>query len=156
MRRATLVPLIAILLGATLAGCSSIERLSSPEPSATPASFPGITRVLGPKGIFIDTIVSGDAGCADTGLAKTAISFRASGLDQPAPIALRLYRFADDAALQRRLGDLSTCAASYVTAPERFIRIVVSPYVVQGDGTLAPEFEQVLTDGLRIAATDGG
>ena len=61
MRRATLVPLIAILLGATLAGCSSIERLSSPEPSATPASFPGITRVLGPKGIFIDTIVSGDA-----------------------------------------------------------------------------------------------
>lgn len=160
MRRALIAPgpglVIAILLAGQLAGCSSLARLSSPEPSPTPAGFPGITRVLGPQGIAIDTIVSGDAGCADQGLARTAISFRASGLDQATPLALRLYRFADDEALRRRLGDLSTCATAYVTDPERFVQIVVTPYVVQGEGPLAPEFERVLTEGLRTAAADGG
>lgn len=136
----------------SLGGC----RLAEAEPSPTPADFAGITRVLGPHGISVDATVSGDAGCADANLARTAISFQAHGLDQPNAVAVHLYRFNDDAALQRNIGAIGTCAKSYVGDSSQFVQIVASPYVVVGQGPWGASFTQTLTDGLKAAAGSGG
>lgn len=146
-------PLVAVLLALTLvlAGC----RLAAPEPSPTPADFPGITRVLGPLGITVDTVVSGDAGCDDRELARTAISFRASGLDQAEPVPLHLYRFHDETALQEHLGEVATCARAYVADADRLEQIVAGPYVLIGEGPWAERFGATLSQGLERAAAGG-
>lgn len=150
-RRFTLAAAIAVAAIA-LGGC----RLAAAEPSPTPADFAGITRVLGPRGINVDSTVSGDAGCADRELARTAISFQAAGLDQPSPVPVHLYRFNDDAALQRNIGAIGTCARSYVADSSQFVEIVASPYVVVGQGPWGATFTRTLTDGLKTAASSGG
>ena len=62
-------------LALLLAGCNP----SAVPPSPTPADFGGITQILQTRGLTIVAVRSGDAGCPDTTLAKTAISFQASG-----------------------------------------------------------------------------
>ncbi len=153
-RRTALAAIAVLLVGASvrLGGC----QLAEAEPSPTPADFAGITRVLGPLGVTVDQIVSGDAGCVNVDLARTAISFRAKGVDQPSAVPVHLYRFNDDAALQRNIGAIGTCATSYVTDPGQFVQIVASPYVIVGQGPWGPSFTKALTDGLRTAGTSGG
>lgn len=148
------IAFVALLVGASVAlgGC----KLAEAEPSPTPADFAGLTRVIGPLGIAVDQTVSGDAGCADAALARTAISFRAGGLDQRNPVPVHLYRFNDDTALQRNIGAIGTCATAYVTDAAQFIQIVESPYVIVGQGPWGPIFTRTLTDGLRTAARSGG
>lgn len=144
--------LAALALAGSLAGC----RLAASEPSPTPASFPGITRVLGVAGITTGSIVAGDPGCPDPALSKTAIAFTAVGLDQPTPVPLHLYRFADDEALGRNLSAIAACAATFVTDPEQYVQLVASPYVVVGEGPWGAAFTETLTKGLEAAASSGG
>lgn len=152
--RVRTLALASLLLGSavSLAGC----RLAAAEPSPTPADFAGITRVLGPHGIAVDGTVSGDAGCPDPNLARTAISFQAHGLDQPDAVVVHLYRFNDDAALQRNIGAIGACAKSFISDSSQFVQIVASPYVVVGQGPWGASFTQTLTDGLKTAAEAGG
>ena len=82
--------MVAVLFVTSLAACSTI---SVGAPSPTPADFPGIAGELTQRGITVDRIVSGDGGCADTNLARTAIAFDASGLDQATPVRVRVYIF---------------------------------------------------------------
>ena len=84
LRRRSL-PLAAVLLAAALVGaCGTI---STTPPAPTPADFQGIASEITKRGIAIDHIVSGDAGCTDPALIPTAIGFTANGLDQADPDA---------------------------------------------------------------------
>lgn len=135
-----------------VAGCTT----SSVPPAPTPADFGGITHLFRTSGLTIGDVVSGDAGCPDTNLARTAIRFRASGLDQATPVPVYLYIFNDQAAFQRRASDVARCAESYVTDPANLESIDVSPYVLAGQGPWASAFRQALRAGLTAAAGNGG
>lgn len=147
--RAVVFALASLL---TLAGCTTSNVPVAP----TPADFGGITQVLRARGITVTDVVSGDAGCPDTELAKAAIAFRMSGLDQTTPVLARLYVFADQAASARRAGDVAACTRSYVTDPALLESIDVSPYVLAGSGPWGPAFRTQLRGGLTVAAGDGG
>lgn len=135
-----------------LAGCT----ISSSPPAPTPADFGGISQVLRDDGITVSDVVSGDAGCPGSDLARAAIHFTMSGLDQPEPVSAYLYIFNDQAAFQRRAGDVAQCAQSYVTDPARFESIDVSPYVLAGQGPWGSQLKAQLRAGLTTAAGNGG
>jgi hypothetical protein len=147
-----LAAVIVASVATLVAGCGAATR----PPSATPADFPGITRVLGPLGISVTDIVSGDAGCSDTHLAPTGISFHASGLDQATPVPLRVYIFHDDAAFQRNLDAVDACARSFITDPAQYQKLEASPYVLVGQGPWGERFAAALRQSLQSAATGGG
>src|SRR4051812_21297299 len=81
-----------------LGACGTI---SFTEPPATPTDFPGLTGRLNAAGIKVGDFVSGDAGCDDGDLGRTAIRFTAHGLDQASPETLYLYVFRDRDAFER-------------------------------------------------------
>ena len=101
-------------------------------------------------------VVSGDAGCPNSDLSKAAIAFTASGLDEPNPVRVYLYRFNDRDAFQRRSGDVAGCAASYVQDPSAFESVDISPYVMAGQGPWGARFRTAIRDALTTAAGDGG
>lgn len=141
-----------LVVAGILAGCTA----SSSPVAPTPADFGGITQVLQARGISIVDVVSGDAGCPDASLARAAIRFRMSGLDQASPVTAYLYVFGTQAAFERRAGDVATCARSYVTDPSGLESIDVSPYVIAGQGPWAPGLRAQVRAGLTVAAGNGG
>ena len=147
-RRAILLAISALFL----AGCGSVFG-SPPVPGAEP--FPGITGHLGRYGVDVLSWTSGDAGCDDPTLAPTAIRFQAQGLDQAAPVLLRIYIFRNKDAWDRRLADVDTCVAAWATDPATFQIVQVSPYVLAGQGPWPPGFEQAIRQGLTEAAGNG-
>ena len=149
MRLAVLAGILAVLA----AGCGSI--IGTP-PAPTPADFPGLAASLARRGIVIDHIVSGDAGCDDPGLVPTAIRFDASGLDQPAPTRVYVYIFRNHEAFERLLPDVASCASRYVTDPEGEPWVPVSPFILSGPGPWAPGFRDAITEGVTEAAGTGG
>lgn len=151
LRPRRFVPLLAAVLA--LAGCGTI---SSTPPPATPTDFPGLAGRLNAAGIEARDWISGEAGCADGELRKTAIRFEAAGLDQAEPVTLYLYVFRNRAAFERNLGSIGPCAAAYVTDAGAFEQVEQSPYVVAGQGPWAPEFEAALRRTLELAAGTGG
>ena len=65
-----LVPgLVMLLVTLVVAGCNYVETVP---PSPSPADFQGVATELAKRGIKIDHVVSGDAGCTDKVLAPTA------------------------------------------------------------------------------------
>jgi len=146
--------LVALLLGASLltGACGTIST-SSPEP--TPGDFQGIATELSKRGIVIDDIVSGDAGCADRVLIQTAIGFTASGIDQPEPGRIYLYIFRNRDAFERLRATVDQCARSFVTDPETFETVEQSPYVVAAQGPWAAGFEAAVREALEVAAGTG-
>ena len=72
------------------AGCSAFTPQS---PKPTPTEFAGIVAELAQVGVGVDNVVSGDPGCDDQRLARTAIAFDASRVDQPTPTRVYLYAF---------------------------------------------------------------
>jgi hypothetical protein len=137
------------LVALVVAGCGQQIGVS---PAPTAADFPGIAGFLSRHGIGLDKITSGDAGCNDAELARTAIRFAASGLDQPTPITLRIYIFGDQDAYDRRRLSVDACARAWITNPDDLISIDASPFVVMGQGPVGPEFASALRTGLREAA----
>lgn len=133
-------------------GCGTIST-SSPEP--TPGDFQSIATELSKRGIVIDDIVSGDAGCEDRILVQTAIAFTASGLDQSQPGRLYLYIFRNREAFERLRATVDACAGSFVTDPETFETIEQSPYVMAAQGPWAAGFEASVREALQVAAGTG-
>ena len=144
---------LVLVVAAVAAACSSITVTP---PAPTPADFPGIAGALGKRGIVIDNIVSGDAGCGDATLIPTAIRFDASGLDQPVPTRAYVYIFRNRAVFDRLLPDVVLCAGAYVTDEEGEPWIALSPFVLTGPGPWPPAFRDAMADGLREAAGTGG
>jgi hypothetical protein len=134
-----------------LVGCG---RAGQP-PSPTPADFSGMRDDLAAAGITVANVLSGDAGCADPSLAKTAIAFDASGLDQLQPVRIRVYIFRDRDAWQRLSAGVATCARSYVTDPATYESLAPSPYVVSGQGPWAAGFAAALKTAFTAAAGSG-
>ncbi len=135
-----------------VAGCGLVE---TGPPAPTPADFQGIATEVVKRGVMIDGIVSGDAGCDDPVLAPTAIAFNASGLDQASPARIYLYIFRNRDSFERLRATIDTCAGRYITDPETFESIEQSPFVATGQGPWAPAFEAALRTGLETAAGTG-
>ncbi len=108
------------------------------------------------RGIVIDNVVSGDAGCDDRVLAPTAIAFDASGLDQPTKVRVYMYIFRNRAAFERLRSTIDDCARTFVTDPETYELIEQSPFVLVGQGPWGTQFEAALRAGLEVAAGTGG
>jgi hypothetical protein len=138
---------LVIVVATLLAGCGLVSHTP---PAATAGPFPTIAGQLTLHGIQVTGIVSGDAGCADANLAKTAIGFEAVGLDQATPVRLHVYIFKDRATYERLRSTVDQCAASFVTDPTTFESVEASPYVVAGQGPWGPVFR----DNIRAAITE--
>ena len=136
-----------------LAACGTIATKPAP---ATPTDFPGLAGRLSVAGIQASDWVSGDPGCDDQELGRTAIRFVARGLDQAEPVTLYLYIFRNRDAFERNREAIAPCAASFVTDPETFEQVEQSPYVVASQGPWAPRFEAALRMTLESAAGTGG
>jgi hypothetical protein len=121
----------------------------------TPAGFPGIASVLSDRGIAVTNIVSGDAGCDDPLIAKTAIGFDASGADQAAPVRIHIFIFRNRDTYLRQRASVDHCAAAFVTDPEAYETEESSPYVAVGQGPWAPGFKERLRAALVQAAGTG-
>ena len=144
--------LIALLAGlAGLAGCG----LTASPPAPTPADFQGLAGDVVKRGIQIEHLVSGDAGCDDTTLKQTAIGLDAYGLDQDRPTRLYFYIFRNRASFERLRQTVDACATSYATDPASFESIEASPFVVASAGPWAPEFKAALRAAITEAAGTG-
>jgi hypothetical protein len=147
-----LIRAVALLLALTVAGCGNL--LQSP-PAPTPADFQGIAGDVVQRGIRIDHIVSGDAGCPDAELKKTAIAFDATGLDQATPVRVYLYIFRNRESYERLRATIDDCARTYVTNAEAFESVETSPYVVAGQGPWGQRFKTNLRAAIEQAAGTG-
>lgn len=143
------VALMALAVGA----CSFVETTP---PAPTPADFPDTAIKLVQRGVVIENVVSGDAGCDDRVLAPTAIAFDASGLDQPTKVRVYLYVFRNRESFERLRSSVDDCARSFVTDPETYESIEQSPFVLVGQGPWGAKFEAALRGGLEVAAGTGG
>ena len=140
------------IVALAVAGCGFVETTP---PAPTPADFQGIASEFVKRGVVIDHIVSGDAGCDDVVLAPTAIGFDATGLDQPTKVRIYLYIFRNRATFERLRSTIDACARAYVTDPQIFESAEQSPFVMAGQGPWGPKFEAALRKGVEIAAGTG-
>jgi hypothetical protein len=146
------VAALALAAAMAVAGCGTISRTP---PAATPADFPGMAGVFTQHGIKVDRIVSGDAGCDDANLGKTAIGFDAWGLDQATPVRVHVFIFRNRATYDRLRSTIDGCAARFVTDPETFESVETSPYVMAGQGPWGALFKDSLRSALAEAAGTG-
>jgi hypothetical protein len=149
--RLAVVP-AALAIALLVAGCGV---LTTTPPAPTPADFQGIASEIVRRGIAIDHLVSGDAGCNDAVLNPTAIGLDASGLDQAEPVRLYLYIFRNREVYERLRSSVDECAQSFVTDPQTFESIESSPFVMAGQGPWAPEFKAALREALTVASGTG-
>jgi hypothetical protein len=147
-RRSALVALLAL----TLAGCGSGLDAIHGSPKATPTDFAGLAKRFARFDLAVDTVVSGDAGCADQGLAPMAISFTIVGLGEATPLAARLYRFRNDDSYTRLRSSVDACAAEWITDPTGLLMIDASPYVLVMEGATDQAFIDALRTSLNEAA----
>ena len=150
--RVRMPALLTLLSVALLAGCSALLDAA---PTPTPQPFPGIAGELGRFGVEVISWTAGDAGCDDPTLSPTAIRFDAKGLDQPAPVHIRIYIFKNREAWERRSTDVETCAAAWATELATFELLQISPYVVAGQGPWPPQFDAAVRAGITAAAGTG-
>ena len=145
---------LGVVLIATLVLGACNVLLEKP-PAPTPADFAGISGDLTNRGITVEHVVSGDAGCDDPTLRQTAIAFDAQGLDQAAPTRVYVYIFRDRDTFERLRQTVDACARSYVTDPSAFQSVEVSPFVAASAGPWGPEFRNAVRDALSEAAGTG-
>ena len=146
---------ILFLAALIVAIASACGRISTAEPAPTPADFTGIATELSKRGVGINDIVSGDAGCQDPVLVPTAIGLTARGLDQSKPVRLYLYIFRNRESFDRLRSSIDACAAAFVTDPDTFESVEQSPFVIAGQGPWAPDFEAAIREALVVAAGTG-
>jgi len=149
------VPLfLAFVLAACIAfgACEADNNPANP----TPASIPRTLEVLGSQGLVLSNVVSGDPGCADQDLARTAVSMMVWGYDQVTPTRIYFYAFRNRATWERLSASVDACARSYVTDPAAYGSIQASPFVLAGPGPWAPTFAARLRAAVTKAAGNGG
>jgi hypothetical protein len=141
------------LVVALFAACGTIGH-NPPVP--TPADFTGIAGAIAQRGIRVSHVVSGDAGCPDADLGKTAIAFDAVGLDQATPVRLYVYIFRNRATYERLRSTIDACARSYVTNADEYESVETSPFVISGQGPWGASFKSNLRAAIDQAAGTGG
>jgi hypothetical protein len=148
-RRLATLALLGLAAALVLAGC---EALKGQPPEPTPLDFPGIAGQLALQGLTVGRPVSGDAGCTDPTIIPTAIGLDLSGLGVASPLRARVYIFGDDAAYQRRRGDVDRCVAAWATDPANVEFIDASPFVLVVQGPVPAAFKEALVRALTTAA----
>jgi hypothetical protein len=138
--------------GLVLAGCSAFTP-QTPKPTAT--TFSGVVSELALVGVGVKNVVSGDPGCDDQRLARTAISFDATGVDQAETVRVYLYAFKNAKVYDELRPVVDLCARSYVADPDAYAAVDAVPYVLAGPGPWTSEFEDALRDALERAAVGG-
>jgi hypothetical protein len=151
VRRLAVAPIV-LATAFVVAACGV---LTTTPPAPTPADFQGIASEIVRRGIAIEHLVSGDAGCDDPVLNPTAIGLDASGLDQAEQVRLYLFIFRNRQVYERLRASVDECAQSFVTDPATFESIESSPFVLAGQGPWAPEFKAALRDALTEASGTG-
>ncbi len=141
---------LILLLGIVTAACGTSQAAN---PGPTPATFTGIAASLRTQNIFIENVVSGEAGCNDPTLMPEAISFDARGLDQTTPVRVHLYIFGNGSVYTRLRSEVDACAASYVKNPDDYTTVDVTPSVAAGVGPWAPQFKDHLRTALAQAVS---
>lgn len=151
--RASVAASAALLIGllVSLASCGA----STTAPSPTPADFQGIAAELVIHGLHIDHVVSGDAGCDDLTLERTAIALDATGLDQATPTRLFIYIFRNRTSFDKLRETVDGCARSYATNPDTYESVEASPFVVASAGPWAPQFRAAVRAAITKAAGTG-
>jgi hypothetical protein len=139
-------------LALVLAGCGSGLEVIHGSPKATPTDFAGLTQKLANHNLTVDTVVSGDAGCTDQGLAPMAISFTIAGLGEAPPLPARLFRFRNYESYTKLRATVDTCAAEWVKDPANLLMIDASPYVLVMEGATDQAFIDALRTSLHEAA----
>lgn len=132
--------------------CGAFTPTTAP---ATPTDFAGIVAELVTVGVDVNRVVSGDAGCGDERLSRTAIGFDARGLDQPTAVRIHLYAFKNQQVYDELRATVDVCARSYVTDPAAFGAVDEPPYVLAGSGPWGPAFKDALRTALRRAGAGG-
>lgn len=148
-RRSRVAVAMALGAAALLSGCA---RVLETAPAPTPGDFPALASALAARGITVDRIASGDAGCQDAELARTAIRFWASGADQAAPVMARVYIFGTQAGYDRRRQSVDACARSYITDPAQLQQVDAAPFVLMAQGPWAPTFAADVKAAVREVA----
>jgi hypothetical protein len=151
VRRLAVAPIV-LATAFVVAACGV---LTTTPPVPTPADFQGIASEIVRRGIAIEHLVSGDAGCDDPVLNPTAIGLDASGLDQAEQVRLYLFIFRNRQVYERLRASVDECAQGFVTDPATFESIESSPFVLAGQGPWAPEFKAALRDALTEASGTG-
>jgi len=146
------IVLLAASLVPGVAACSTFTPTTEP---ATPTDFAGIVAELQGQGIDVNRVVSGDAGCDDQRLSRTAIGFDASGGDQATTVRIYLYAFKDQQVYDQLRPAVDACARSYVTDAATFGSVDAPPYVLAGNGPWTPAFKDALRTALKRAAGGG-
>jgi len=150
LRRAPIAALAVVAV--IVVGCGTISRTP---PVPTPGDFGEITGDVAQRGIQVSHVVSGDAGCSDANLAKTAIAFDAVGLDQATPVRIYVYIFRNRDTYERLRSTVDDCARSYVTDPDSYESVETSPYVMSGQGPWGQKFKDNLRSAITQAAGTG-
>ena len=144
--RSALIASLVLVLAACGSGLDAIHG----SPKATPTDFAGLTKRFAKFNLIVDTVVSGDAGCTDQGLAPMAISFTIAGLGEATPLPARLYRFRNDASYTKLRATVDTCSAEWVKDPASLLMLDASPYVLVMEGAT----DQAFIDALRTSLYD--
>lgn len=144
--------LLAALVGLLATACGAFTPTTEP---ATPTDFAGVVAELATLGINVNRVVSGEAGCDDQRLSRTAIGFDASGLDQATTVRIHLYAFKDQQVYDELRPAVDMCARSYVTDAAAFGSVDAPPYVLAGSGPWTPAFKNALRTALQRAAVGG-
>lgn len=139
---------------AMLTGCARTTEIGPPEP--TPADMMGIVAQLIDEGVTVSHLVSGDAGCDDPDMVASAIAFTATGLDESEPVPVRVYIFRNAESYQKQRPAVDSCAAEWITDPDTYEAVDVSPFVLTGQGPWAPGFKAAVRAALTRAAGSGG
>ncbi len=140
------------LLAALMLTTAACNALTPQTPPATPTDFAGIVAELASGGIGVENVTSGDAGCDDQRLARTAISFDAEGIDQPSLVRVYLYAFKTAAVYDELRASVDACARTYATDPATFSSVESPPYVLAGAGPWHAGFKDALRKALDRAA----
>jgi hypothetical protein len=150
MTRTHSAALALLLVAAVVGGCGSSLDAIHGSPTSTPTDFAGLTKRFAALNLTVGTVVSGDAGCTDQGLAPMAISFTIAGLGESSPLPARIYRFRNDESYTKLRATVDSCAAEWVTEPAGLLMIDASPYVLVMEGAT----DQAFIDALRTALYD--
>ena len=146
------LPAFVVAVAIALGACGTISRTP---PVPTPADFGGIAGSIVQRGIQVSRVISGDAGCTDPDLEKTAIGFDAVGLDQATPVRVYVYIFRNRDTYERLRATVDGCARSYVTDPDTYESVETSPYVMSGQGPWGQQFKENLRAAITEAAGTG-
>jgi hypothetical protein len=148
----------ALVAAVSLAAACATGAVSSP-PLPTPGGYTEIFEAWALNGIRVHERTSGDAGCADQGLADNAVHVVVSMAPDPTPRDVFLFRFRNTVRWADGGPVVDACQTAFEAISARaggpVARIDVSPYRAFGDGWTA-ELGAALERGLADVAGNGG